>query len=122
MVELWLSKNLKKGWEKNMQVLMSNEAHEDIDSIFEYISRDSVKYANETSENIYSRIYELENAPYLGRFVPELSDKHFRELIYKSYRIVYDISEDSKTVYIHFVVHGSRSFKSFYNSYIKNNF
>lgn len=43
-----------------MQVLMSNEAHEDIDSIFEYISRDSIKYANETSENIYSRIYELE--------------------------------------------------------------
>ena len=26
-------------------------------SIFEYISRDSIKYANETSENIYSRIY-----------------------------------------------------------------
>ena len=26
---------------------MSNEAHEDIDSIFEYISRDSIKYANE---------------------------------------------------------------------------
>ena len=30
--------------------------------------------------------------------------------------------EDLNTVYIHFVVHGSRSFKSFYNSYIKNNF
>lgn len=72
-----------------MQVLMSNEAHEDIDSIFEYISRDSIKYANETSENIYSRIYELENAPYLGRYVPELSDKHFRELIYKSYRMIF---------------------------------
>lgn len=26
-----------------MQVLMSNEAHQDIDSIFEYISRDNVK-------------------------------------------------------------------------------
>ena len=32
---------------------------------------DSIKYANETLENIYSRIYELESAPYLGRFVPE---------------------------------------------------
>lgn len=87
-----------------------------------YITWDSIKYANETSENIYSRIYELEKTPYLGRYVPELPDKHLRELIYKKYRIVYDISEDSKTVYIHFVVHGSRSFKSFYNSYIKNNF
>lgn len=33
-----------------MKVLMSNEAHQDIDSIFEYISSDSIKYANETSE------------------------------------------------------------------------
>ena len=105
-----------------MQIFMSNEAHGDIDSIFEYISHDSIKYANETSENIYSRIYELEKTPYLGRYVPELPDKHLRELIYKKYRIVYDISEDLNTVYIHFVVHGSRSFKSFYNSYIKNNF
>ena len=105
-----------------MQVLMSNEAHDDIDSIFNYISHDSIKYANETSANIYSRIYELEKAPYLGRYVPELSDNHFRELIYKNYRIIYDISEDLNTVYIHFIIHCKRNFESFYKSYIKNNF
>ena len=66
-----------------MRILMSNEAHQDIDSIFEYISRDSIKYANETSENIYSCISNLENAPYLGRYVPELSTKHFINLILK---------------------------------------
>lgn len=59
-----------------MQILMSNEAHQDIDSIFEYISRDSIKYAN----------------------------------------------ENSNTIYIHFVIHSKRNFKSFYKSYIKNNF
>ena len=105
-----------------MQILISNEAQQDIDSIFEYISCFSIKYANETLENIYSCIYELENAPYLGRYVPELSYKHFRELIYKSYRIVYDVSENSNKVYIHFIVHGKRNFKSFYKSYIRNNF
>jgi len=105
-----------------MQVLMSSKSHEDIASIFEYISRDSIKYANETSENIYSLIYALENAPYVGSYVPELSDNHLRELIYKNYRIVYDVSEDLNTVYIHFIVHSKRNFKSFYNSYIKNNF
>ena len=85
--------------------MISNEAHEDISSIFEYISRDSIKYANETLENIYSRIYELSNSPYLGKLVPELSGNYFRELIYKSYRIIYDVSKDLSTVYIHFVVH-----------------
>ena len=101
---------------------MSNEAHQDIDSIFEYISRDSIKYANQTLENIYSRIYELEDSPYLGRYIPKFSDNHFRELIYKSYRIFYEVSTEKDKVYIHFVVHGKRNFKSFYKSYIKNNF
>ena len=82
---------------------MSNEAHEDIDSIFEYISRDSIKYANETSENIYSRIYELENAPYLGRYVPELSDKQYRERICEKYRIIYYVSETNNTIYVRYI-------------------
>lgn len=32
------------------------------------------------------------------------------------------ISENTNIVYVHFVVHGKRNFKSFYKSYIKNNF
>ena len=81
-------KNQKKGCEKNIEVLISNDAHDDIASIFEYISNDSIKYANETVKNIYSLIYELKKTPYIGRYIPELYDKHFREIIYKSYRIV----------------------------------
>ena len=105
-----------------MKVILSNEVKQDMNSIFEYIAQDSLKYAIETDANIRLSIHKLEDSPYLGRYVPEFSDKHFRELIYKSYRIVYDISEDSNTVYIHFVVHGKRNLKSFYKSYIKNNF
>lgn len=114
-------KNQKKGCEKSMKILISDDAHDDIDSIFEYISRDSIKYANETIRNIYSLIYELGNTPYIGRYIPELYDKHFREIIYKSYRIVYNVCEASNIVYINFIVHGKRNFKSFYNSYIRNN-
>jgi plasmid stabilization system protein ParE len=98
---------------------MSTEAHKDIDSIYEYISYDSIKYANETIKKIYSLIYELEFSPYLGRFVPEIYNKHFRELIYKSYRIVYEISKNSNTIYIHFIIHSKQNFDSFYKSYFK---
>ena len=101
---------------------MSNEAHKDIDFIFEYISRDSTKYANKTIEHIYSLINELESSPYLGRIVPELPEESFRELIYKSYRIVYEILKNSNIIYIHFIVHKKRNFNLFYKSYIKNNF
>lgn len=45
-----------------------------------------------------------------------------RELIYKNYRIIYEVQENSKIIYIHFIIHVKRNFKSFYKNYIKNNF
>ena len=105
-----------------MKILMSNRAHNDIDSIYSYISKRSIKYANETSKNLYSYIYSLEYSPYLGRYVPELfPNKRYRELLYKSYRIVYSISEDSQIAHIHFVVHAKRDFISIFNSYFSKN-
>ena len=101
-----------------MKIFISDEAHYGISSIFEYISHDSLKYANETSKMLYSKIINLKFSPYLGRYVPELSNRQYRELLYKSYRIIYSISEETSTIYIHFVVHSKRNFNSFYNSYI----
>lgn len=102
-----------------MLVLISDEAHEDIASIFAYISNNSLNYANETSSNLYSKISQLETFPYLGRYVPELSNKLYRELLYKSYRIIYSIYEEIDTVYIHLVVHDKRNLNSIL--YIKKN-
>lgn len=102
-------------------VSISNEAYEDINSIYEYISRDSFKYAEKTSTDIYSLIYRLEQSPYLGRYVPEVKDKRLREVLYKSYRIVYTVHEEKNIVYIHFVLHGKRDFNSFYDSYVSKN-
>lgn len=103
-----------------MRVIMSNKAEQNISEIYDYISRDSIRYAIETTENIRSFIHDLEISPYLGRYVPEISNKRYREILYKSYRIVYTLSEEIDLVYIHFVIHGKRNFKSFYKSYIKD--
>lgn len=101
-----------------MQIILSNEAQKDLNKIFEYISKDSLKYAIEIDKNIRLSIHRLENLPYLGRVVPEILNKQYRELLYKSYRIVYSVFEEKNIIYIHFVIHGKRNFKSFYNSYI----
>lgn len=105
-----------------MKVILSNEAKQDMNSIFEYIARDSLKYAIETDANIRLSIHKLEDSPYLGRYVQEFSDKHYRELLYKNYRIFYEFFPETEIIYIHFVIHSKRNFKSFYKSYIKNNF
>ncbi len=104
-----------------MNIKISNEVKHDISEIYHYIAKDSLKYANETVNNIYSRIAELKHSPYLGRYVPDFLNKKYREILYKSYRIVYSILEESDTVYVHFVIHCKRNFKSFFNTYISKN-
>ena len=99
-----------------MKVIMSNKVKENLAEIYNYIAKDSIKYANKTIENIYTRIEFLKFSPYLGRHVPELSSQYYRELIYKSYRIVYTVDEKTDTIYIHFIIHSKRNFNSFCNS------
>lgn len=103
-----------------MKVILSNEAREDLNNIFHYISRYSLKHAIDNDENIILMIHKLEYAPYLGRYVQVNNDsKKLREIIYKKYRIVYEVIEKSNIIYIHFIIHYRRNFKSFYKSYLK---
>lgn len=71
-----------------------------------YIERDSVYYANKTIADILRRIENLKLFPSMGRYVPEFNSKEMRELIYKSYRILYTFN--SKNIYILRVIHHSR--------------
>ena len=102
-----------------MKVVILKTAERDIKEIYQYIARDSTRYAIETTRNIRKYIASLKSSPYLGRYIPEVDDKRYRELIYKSYRIVYTMSLNRNTIYILFVVHGKRNFKSVLKSNIR---
>lgn len=104
-----------------MQILLSTEAHKDLDHIFFSISRSSILYANENIKNIYLRIYQLSDFPYLGKRILGVSDIPIRELVYKGYRIIYSVFESSNTIYIHFIFHHKRDFNSFYKTYKRSN-
>lgn len=47
--------------------------------------------------------------PRLGRVVPEIGEENVREIGMYSYRIMYELIED--TIYIHGVIHKRRHFK-----------
>lgn len=104
-----------------MKIILSREAKNDMDSIMNYLSKKSIKAALKNDKNILLSIHNPKLFPYIGRFITELSNTNIRELIYKDYRIVYEIKEPN-IIYIHFIVHCKRQFTSFYNDYIKNNF
>ena len=57
-----------------MQIIIQDTAHNSIDNTFEYLSNYSIHNAIETTEEIYSKIYDLENYPYIGNYISEVTD------------------------------------------------
>lgn len=88
-----------------MQIILKQEAEEDLENIKNYISKDSIYYANKTTNEIINKTEYLLMFPYIGRKIPEYNNENFRELIYKSYRILYKINSN---IYILNVFHCSR--------------
>lgn len=92
--------------EENIVIIISDDANLDMEQIFYYIQLNSEYYARKTKREIGKRILELKYLPYMGRKVPEYNQECVRELIYKSYRIIYQIKE--KCIYIQRIFHSKR--------------
>ena len=83
----------------------SAKAAADIESIAEYIGRDSLANAASQVRMIIERTSVLVNYPELGRIVPELPGSAYRQIPAGRYRIIYQLKEDD--VYIITVHHQS---------------
>ena len=91
-------------------------------SIAEFSAKISANYSNKVIQNIYSTIYSIEDAPYIGRYVPEISDKHYRERICGNYRIIYVVSEKHNTIYIRYIISGKQNSNLFFEVHKKEIF
>ena len=105
-----------------MQIIISNDAKSAITDIYDYSYNISSNYASRIINQIYDAIYNLQNSPYIGRYVPEFSDKHFRELICEKYRIIYYISEMDNTIFIRYIFCGRQNSKLFFKVHEKELF
>ena len=89
------------------KVIWAPSALQDVDSIAEYIARDSVDRAALFVVRLIEITDRLQNFPFSGRVIPEIGDESCREIIYGAYRIMYRI--DKSDVWITGVVHGARN-------------
>jgi plasmid stabilization system protein ParE len=94
----------------DLKVKWSPEAVEDIESIAEYIARDSQFYARATVSKIVDFSRSVGKFPQAGRIVPEFKDKYIRERLVYSYRLVYRIERMS--ILIIAIIHDKRLFNS----------
>jgi addiction module RelE/StbE family toxin len=88
------------------RLIWSVAAVDDLQSIAEYIERDSPRYAVAVVGKIVALARSLPRHPLLGRIVPELGRPDVRERFVYSYRVVYQV-RDEELVVIN-VIHGRR--------------
>jgi len=89
------------------KVIWAPSALEDVNSIAEYIARDSVDQAALFVVRLFETTDRLQEFPRSGRVIPEIGNQSCREIIYGSYRIMYRLDDDE--VWITGVVHGARN-------------
>ena len=78
-----------------VKVIWTARSLKDLEEIGEYISKDSPKYAKLTLEKLIDTTKLIEHNLLIGRIVPEIKKRDFREIITGNYRIIYRIiSED----------------------------
>ena len=88
------------------QVTWSPEAVEDLESIAEYIERDSSYYAQSVVSQVLETSRKIKEFPLIGRVVPEIGDEDIRERFVYSYRLVYKIQQ--QRILVVAVIHGKR--------------
>lgn len=89
-----------------VKIKWTNHALEELDDIANYISKDSPKYAQILVKQIYEMVSHLKQFPKLGRKVPEYGHPELREILYKTYRIIYLVKKEHLEIIS--IIHGSR--------------
>lgn len=98
-----------------MKVIVEDLARECLDDIFYYNAQYSAKNAIDTDIMITQYIQDLEDSSHIGRYIPEIADNRFREIIYRKtresgYRIMYFISEKRNTIFVFNIINSKQDF------------
>ena len=88
------------------KLVWSEPALDDLQNIFDYIANDSENYASLFVNGLIDCAERLIDFPQLGRAVPEYKRKDIREILFETYRIIYQLEKDSISILT--VIHGKR--------------
>ena len=95
---------------KDLKVLWTENAIQDLLGIKAFIAQDSGERAEEWVNQLYSAGENLSRLSNRGRIVPEFDQDNLRELLIDNYRLVYRVK--SATVEIITVFEGHRQLKA----------
>ncbi len=84
------------------------QALRDLDAIEAYYEEVAPDFAPLFVAGAFEAVRKLADFPGMGRIVPEIGDPSIRELLYRQYRLIYVV--DEQTVEILTLYHASRAF------------
>lgn len=92
------------------KVIISPKAVSDLEDIVAFIARHNQDAAVRMGEQLLLVAESLARFPERGRIVPEFKRLDWREVIYRSYRIIYRVDLVHKRIEVSRFWHGARGF------------
>jgi toxin ParE1/3/4 len=89
-----------------VKVHFTEAANESLVGIYNFIAKNSVRYAKVTVDRITRRAERLSDDRLPGWMVPEYQDPNVREVLVKPYRIIFHVLKDRIDVLA--VIHGAK--------------
>ena len=97
----------------DFEIIWSDAAIADLHDICTYIARDDPQAAERMGHGILDHVRILTSFPFIGPTYPRGTRGPLREIVFRPYRIFYDVSEPSHSVEILHVWHGRRDEPTF---------
>jgi len=96
-----------------LRVVWTRNALADLRAVKDFISRDSLRYAELQVQRIRSAASHVGHFPGIGRAVPEFPAEAWREILTGNYRVIYRVDTEGQRVLVLAVVHGMQILRSF---------
>lgn len=92
----------------DFKIIWSDEAIADLEGIWSYIAQHDPSAVRQMARGILDHVGILESFPFIGPRYPRGSTGTLREIVFRSYHILYDVGEESLSVEILHIWHGAR--------------
>ena len=94
----------------DFKVFLSDDALSDLEGIVTFIARENAVAAEQLGNQLLDAALSLDTFPERGRMVPEYRQPGLREIIFRSYRIIYRMNSPDRSLEIVRFWHGARGF------------
>jgi len=97
----------------DFKIIWSDAAIADLQGVWSYVAQHDPQAADRIGRGILDHVRVLASFPFIGPTYPRGARGTLREIVFRSYRIFYDVSEESLSVEILHVWHGARDEPAF---------